>query len=250
MLGFDLELVGSEVEAGPYKADIEARIPQSGECVIIENQLTPADPRHLGQLLHYHARLKARRSVWVAPSFYGTNLDVIDWLNRSTGDSFYFYAVRVSVNRDRESGLAPIFEVFRYPEGWKDVRAVDFWAHLAKLHPDAPEPELGTSARRARHWLGKAELKVVQHFMPARARVYLTGRWRDSEKDVLSRISRFRDSLEAELMDSGYVGGKNERCRTQLWIDTQDKCNWNEIANWLHRQRETYVDVLREGQDH
>ena len=247
VLGFDLELVGTEVEAGPYRADIEARIPQSGERVVIENQLTPADPRHLGQLLHYHARLKAKISVWVAPFFWGTNLSAIGWLNRVSGDSFSFYAVRVSVYRDLALALVPVFEVLKYPNGWQDRRAGEFWAHLTNLYPDAVEPVLESSQRRVRHYVGDAGLTVVQYFRPDCVRVYLTGKRGETDSMVFSKVSKYRNSLEAELKNSEFLGGKNSRCTTQLRIDTHNRRNWDETATWLHTQREIYERVLREG---
>ena len=63
-LGFELELEGTEVKAGPFKADIVALRSNCAERVIIENQLTHADSKHLGQLIHYHVSLGAQTSVW------------------------------------------------------------------------------------------------------------------------------------------------------------------------------------------
>jgi hypothetical protein len=139
VLGMDLELVGTEVEAGPYRADIEARIPKDGSRVIIENQLTRADPKHMGQLLNYHVRLNAEKSVWVATDFWGTNLSVIRWLNRHSGESFGFFAVRVRVFRDQNSTLVPVFEVIEYAKEWKDPRAIKFWAYAAARCQGTPE---------------------------------------------------------------------------------------------------------------
>ena len=68
-LGISLELVGTEVAVGPYRGDIVARIHQNGARVVVENQLMQADPKHLGQLLTYFARRKAKVGVWVATSF-------------------------------------------------------------------------------------------------------------------------------------------------------------------------------------
>lgn len=250
VLGFDLELVGTEVEAGPYRADIEARIPQSGERVIIENQLTPADSRHLGQLLHYHARLEAKKSVWVAPFFWGTNLSAIHWLNQISGESFSFFAVRVSVYRDQALALAPVFEVLEFPNGWQDRSASEFWAHLSSMYPDAPVPKPRSSRRRVRQFVGSAGLTVVQFFRPDCVRVYLTGKASETDTNVFSKTCKFRNSIEKRVKNSEFLGGKNPRCTTQLRIDTHNKCNWDQMAHWLHRQRETYVEVLREGLDH
>ena len=51
----DLELEGTEVTVGPYRADIVARMPQDGSGVLIENQPEHANLQHLGQVLAYLA---------------------------------------------------------------------------------------------------------------------------------------------------------------------------------------------------
>ena len=247
VLDMDLELLGTEVKAGPYKADIVARAPKDGTRVIIENQLTHADHKHLGQLLHYHVSLKAQASVWVATDFWGTNLSVLNWLNRQSGESFRFFAVRVSVYRDPESTLVPAFEVIEYPKGWEDPRAREFWAHFAARLQSAPKGVRGSSFRRVRHLIQEADLKIVQYIRPDSVRVYLTGNWNEPDKDVLTRINPYWQSLKANLKNSGFLGGKNPRCTTQLRINTHDRNNWDNMACWLDDQRKKYESVLRNG---
>ena len=45
-LGIELELENTEVQIGPYRADIVARIPQDDTRVLIENQLESANLQH------------------------------------------------------------------------------------------------------------------------------------------------------------------------------------------------------------
>ena len=63
-LGLELELEGQEVDVGSYRADIVARVPQTDDRVLIENQLEFADLLHLGQVLAYLAGLEAKIVVW------------------------------------------------------------------------------------------------------------------------------------------------------------------------------------------
>ena len=81
VLDIDLDFVGREVHVGPYKADVLAQNARNGDLIVIENQLTRADPRHLGQLFTYVARLEARCGVWIAPNYWDTNLTAIRLLN-------------------------------------------------------------------------------------------------------------------------------------------------------------------------
>ena len=107
-----LELEDTEVQVGPYRADIVARIPQDGTRVLIENQLEDANLQHLGQVLAYLAGLEAQIIVWVATSFNEANLSAIRWLNENTPESFTFFAVQVSVVQR----LEPALEVIERPK--------------------------------------------------------------------------------------------------------------------------------------
>ncbi|MDE0183234.1 MAG: hypothetical protein OXL39_17925 [Caldilineaceae bacterium] len=244
-LGFDLELEGMEVKAGPFKADIVARKSNSVDRVIIENQLTLADSKHLGQIIHYHVSLGAQTSVWVAPRFWGTSRSAIRWLNKISGGEFSFFAVRVSVPSDQDTKFHPVLEVFDYPKSWKDRRAIEFWSHSDARLPKGRKGAMGSSCRRRRHFVKEANLKIVQYFQPDCVRVYITGNWGEGDGPVFSRIAPFRASLRAVSSDSEFLGGKNPRCTTQLRIDTHDKGNWNEMAEWLETQRLKYETVLK-----
>ncbi len=174
----DLELEGTEVNVGPYRADIFARIPQDGSGVLIENQLERANLQHLGQLLAYLAGLEAKIVIWVATGFDEAHLSAIRWLNDHTADPFAFFAVRVSVVRIGDSPLAPVFDVIERPNEWdRTVGEItrsgslsrvgqfrrDFWAHLAKVMPDAPGPRSGYAASYVHYWVEPAELYICQY---------------------------------------------------------------------------------------
>ena len=248
-LGISLELVGTEVAVGPYWADIVARIHQNGARAVVENQLMQADPKHLGQLLTYFARRKAKVGVWVATSFWRTNLSAIQLLNKHTAAPDGFYAVRVSVYRNKNSKLVPVFEVIEHTGGWRDRRASDFWDHLAARRPDAPPPIIhpNSNFRRGRHVVKEANLKIVQYFMPDFVRVYVTGNWKEADKAVIAKIKPFRLSLLKTLDKTQFLAGDNPRCTTELKVNTFDRGNWDGMADWLDDQRMKYERVLRNG---
>ena len=76
-LGVELEVEDTEVYIGPYRADIVARVPQTDELVLIENQLEWANLQHLGQVLSYLAGLEARIVIWIATGFLDEHLSAI-----------------------------------------------------------------------------------------------------------------------------------------------------------------------------
>ena len=62
-LGLDIELTAAEHPVGPFFLDLIGRDLTNDCILIVENQLTPTDHGHLGQLLTYAANLDAATVV-------------------------------------------------------------------------------------------------------------------------------------------------------------------------------------------
>jgi hypothetical protein len=107
-----------EKEVGPFSADILAKEADTERWVIIENQLTPTDHGHLGQLLTYAAGLEARTVIWIAEEFREEHRAAIDFLNRATTEEFAFFGVRIELYRIGDSPLAPAFSILAKPNDW------------------------------------------------------------------------------------------------------------------------------------
>lgn len=254
----DLELEGTEVTVGPYRADIVARIPQDGSGVLIENQLEHANLQHLGQVLAYLAGLEAKIVIWVATGFDESHLSAIRWLNDHTSDPFAFFAVRVSVVRIGDSPLAPVFEVIERPNGWDRVVGAitrtgslsrvgqfrrDFWAHFTKVLPDAPGPRSGYAGSNVYYRVEPADLYISQYIAQGQVGVYLTGKNGTKDDDVQDRIKLYVDALAKELGEDA----ETSESWTGLDIDANDRKNWDEMAHWLEDRRAIYERVLSNG---
>jgi hypothetical protein len=117
-IGVPLQLEAVEKEVGTFYADILAREPDTDRWVLIENQITPTDHGHLGQLLTYAAGLEARTIIWIAETFREEHRAAIDFLNHATSEEFAFFAVQVELYRIGDSPLAPDFTVVAKPNDW------------------------------------------------------------------------------------------------------------------------------------
>ena len=93
-VGIGLEREGTEVQIGPYRADIVARA-QDGTQVLIENQLEEANLQHLGQVLAYLAGLEAETVVWIATGFNEAHLSAIRWAERTHCGSIRFFCGQI-----------------------------------------------------------------------------------------------------------------------------------------------------------
>lgn len=259
VLGVELECEDTEVRVGPYRADIVARIPQDDTRVLIENQLGDADLRHLGQLLAYLAGLEAKMVVWVATGFDEAHRSAIRWLNEHTADPFAFFAVRLELVRIGDSRPAPVFDVIERPNEWdRQVQSVgrggalsdtgkfrrDFWAHFATRIPDAPGLRPGYAGSNVWHRIESAGLTVVQFLARDRVGVYVIGEWGESFAAAAPRTEPYAAAMRNALPDDHVTNGENHRFLTERLIDSRDRSNWDEMADWLDTRRRIYERVL------
>src|SRR5918992_270660 len=118
-LGIDLQLDSAEYPVGPFELDLIGRDLGQDAVVMVENQLTPTDHTHLGQLLTYAAGTDAGLIVWIATAFGEQHRQAIDWLNERTDEGTRFFGVELEVLRIGDSAPAPHFNVVAAPNDWQ-----------------------------------------------------------------------------------------------------------------------------------
>lgn len=118
-LQIDLELVEREHRVGPFELDLLGRDLTHDAALIVENQLTPTDHGHLGQLLTYAAGTEAATVVWIARAFREQHRQALDWLNERTDERTRFFGVELQVVRIGTSQPAPNLKVVSAPNDWQ-----------------------------------------------------------------------------------------------------------------------------------
>jgi hypothetical protein len=108
----------TEVQVGPFRADILCREVGTEGYVLIENQLERTDHTHLGQIMTYAAGLDAAKIIWISPQFTEEHRAALDWLNSITGDNFHFFGIQLELWQIADSPLAPRFEIIAKPNDW------------------------------------------------------------------------------------------------------------------------------------
>jgi hypothetical protein len=121
LLGIDLELQAAEHPVGGFRLDLVGRDLTNGCVLIVENQLTPTDHGHLGQLMTYAAGTEASTIVWIATEFREEHRQAIDWLNELAQGNARFFGVEVGVVAIRDSPPAPLFRLKAQPNDWHAV---------------------------------------------------------------------------------------------------------------------------------
>ncbi len=272
-LGLRLELEGTELAVEGFAADILARDITDGTKVLIENQLTRTDHRHLGQILTYLAGLNARKVIWIAPEFHAAHLSAIHWLNEHTDDDHAFFAVRLRVVRIGDSAPAPVFEVLARPSEWErqlaehsrqsgytkeaEIRFA-YWRFYLERHPQAAAAGLVPN----RHWsqwlpvcavegLASA-IQVVLSIGKTSSGIFVRGGWGEDKHSASRLLEPHLPVLHTRLglpenhyrnPAEGHVFGEFRP------LSCLDEAHWPELADWQEERRQAYTCAIREVLD-
>jgi hypothetical protein len=167
-IGIPLEVEDTEVNVGPFRADVLCRDMERGNQVLIENQIEKTDHGHLGQLLTYMAGLGSPTVVWIASRFTDQHRAAIDWLNEISTEEFNFFGVQIEAWKINNGPAAPRFDVIARPNEWtKKVRASisqsspnngeraekyrEFWSGFSSVERDDDRIRLPSPS--GRHWV-------------------------------------------------------------------------------------------------
>ena len=116
VIGFGLDLVKTEVQVGPYFADILAQSKtEEDHKVVVENQLNKTDHDHLGKAITYAANLGARTLIWISGHFTEEHREALDWLNHNTNEELAFWGLEIQAFHIGSSLPAPFFNVVSGP---------------------------------------------------------------------------------------------------------------------------------------
>lgn len=119
VIGVPFVVDQTEKRVGAYELDVFGHVEGTDAPVIIENQLTTTDHRHLGQLITYASGLEAALVIWIATEVTDEHRAAILWLNKVTGDEVSFYLVRPEVLQIDDSKPAVKFVVEASPSEFK-----------------------------------------------------------------------------------------------------------------------------------
>ncbi|WOS65832.1 hypothetical protein [Sinorhizobium fredii] len=259
VLGMKLELEGTELKVESFSADILARDLSTGGRVLIENQLEQSDHVHLGQIMTYLAGLQAETMVWIAPSFREPHLSAIRWLNEHTVEPFAFFAVKLRVVRIADSPYAPLFEVVEKPNAWdrqvqeKAREAVGlsefgqkrlaFWSHFVDRYPPQAITYPANAASTRWRAVEGSPIDIVQYLGSESVGVYIRASKGHSPGDALALLDSHRDQLESSI--GRPLGGSNGYfLGSKLSLDTDNRGNWDQAADWLASQADKYQEIL------
>ncbi|MBI1927039.1 DUF4268 domain-containing protein [Candidatus Poribacteria bacterium] len=262
-----LSSVERERSAGDFRVDLVAE-DESGNLVIIENQLEKSDHDHLGKLITYLTAIGAKTAIWIVADPRPEHVGAISWLNESSSASFYL--VKVEAVRIEDSPPAPLLTLIVGPSEEGPPVVVDkerhiirhrFWTQLlerakqkTKLHTNISPSHDGYIGGSA----GKRGLgfwyTVRQH--DSRVGLYIDRGTDKENQEIFDVLAKSKVAIETEFggpLEWGAPEGMKGR-----WIRKQlshggyrDKERWPEIQDAmidamirLEKAFRPYIDKL------
>ena len=208
-----------EAEAGDFSVDLVAE-DESGNKVIIENQLEKSNHDHLGKLVTYLVAMEARAAIWIVSEPRPEHVSAITWLNESSSASFYL--LKLEAIRIGESDPAPLLTLIVGPSDATkavgkakqefaerhDIRR-DFWARL--LEHAKTKTKLHAAISPGRYaWIGTGAgksglgLNYVVWEHETTVELYIDrGKNRDTEnKTIFDTLYAKKDEVEKSFGDA------------------------------------------------
>jgi hypothetical protein len=252
VIGLSLSNAEREQSAGDFNVDLVAE-DQSGNTVIIENQLEKSNHDHLGKLITYLATLEAKTAIWIVADPRPEHISAVSWLNESYASSFYL--VKLEAIRIGESPSAPLLTLIVGPseetrEAGKTKQEIAsrysdrqrFWTDLlegaktrtrlfANISPGQWGEIWATAGGRGLQY----KFAVRQH--DASVELYID-RTESEEinKKILAMLAEHKDDIETAFGGSLEWDSKEGRRSCRIWQQIsgggyRDDERWSEIHN-------------------
>ena len=217
----DFNISNPEIEqsAGSFKVDIVAE-DDSGNPVIIENQLEKSDHDHLGKLITYLVAMEAKTAIWIVSDPKPEHLASISWLNESSSANFYL--LKLEAIKIGDSPPAPLLTLIVGPseEGIEVGKAKKeiaeryqirekFWTQLLETAKEKSRLHANISPNR-HNWLGASAGKQGLGFNyslrknEAQVELYLDrGKEKEDENiSIFEQLVKEKEAIEESFGDS------------------------------------------------
>lgn len=247
-LGLSLVSVEREKNAGDFSVDLVAE-DESGNVVIIENQLEKSNHDHLGKLITYLTALEAKAAVWLVSEPRPEHVRAVAWLNESRAASFYL--VKVEAIQIGSSPPAPLLTLITGPSmeaveaGETKKEIVErhvlrkrFWTVLLEHAKSKTKLHSGISPN-IYNWIGtSAGIQGLNFNYALRRHDAQVELYIDSDKDsgegnqaILNKLAAHKEEIEREFGAPLQWESLDDKraCRIRKTIDI---AGWQDEAKW------------------
>lgn len=263
-LGLDFELIDTEFPVGNYSADIVARISETEEIVVIENQFGSTDHKHLGQIITYASGLNAKFIIWIVEDVNPEHRQAVDWINENTGDNINIFICKIGLWQINDSPIAPKFQIISSPNDWtKSVKTSlntemnptkalqrNYWTKV-KEEIDKNYSIFSSRKPRGQHWYNLAIGKPLAHIslimntqMPGlKVQLHIP-----NSEELFEYLYDSKEEIESELgYELEWSNPENTKSANIIIVkktDVDDESIWEENINWHLTKAEEFYKVF------
>lgn len=236
VINLPLSNVEREQSTGNFYVDLTAE-DNSGNTVIIENQLEKSNHDHLGKIITYLSSMDARTAIWIVSEPRPEHVSAINWLNESTAANFYL--LKIEGVKIGDSDPAPLLTLIVGPSEETEnvgkskrekkeryVLRKEFWTIVLNKLKDKTNLFNAVSPSES-SWLGAGSGKRgIQYTMwvtqdDARLSLYID-RGKDSEEEnqsILEKLEQYKDEIESIYGDKFEWHKKDDERACQIIIN-------------------------------
>lgn len=250
-IGDNLEVEATEATAGNFNIDILAKSNDTNKYVIIENQLSKTDHKHLGQCITYASVINASTIVWVSTEFNPEHQKALDWLNEHTSDDISFFGIKVKVIKIDNSEKALIFDVVSKPnedfrrinkqkeEGKSGLRQIKFWNEFKSSFNKRTSSKTNKTPR-PQSWfdvhVGSSELHIANLYKLRDGIVGTSIYLKEAKANewlnfFMMKKEEIESKMEAQLLWNPKPENKNLTISLEKRFDLEK--NENQAIDWL-----------------
>jgi hypothetical protein len=262
-LGIGIEAVGTEQNFGRFRIDILAKETNSGDYIIIENQLETTNHDHLGKVITYAAGFDAKYVIWIVKDVLDEHQRAIEWLNENLDESISCFLVKIEVWRIGDSRPAPRFEIISLRNNWvanlkrttvsgdiseNKVRQHEFWTALTDNFRTR-DPKMALQSPAPKHWHNFSLGSSFCHpnlTINSKENFVSCDLWTNNKEFLVflqEREERIKQELEVEF--EWWEANKTGGIRATLHVDdVYDQRHYPSSFDWLYRNVKTFQEVF------
>ncbi|GBU22987.1 hypothetical protein R80B4_02900 [Fibrobacteres bacterium R8-0-B4] len=272
-IGIDIEVEGTEVFIGSFKADILGRDSNNNK-IIIENQLERSNHDHLGKIITYASGINASIIIWICSNITEEHRQAIDWLNENTDENINFFAIEIELWKINNSDPAPRFNIICKPNEWVKKTKVattpiitktqslylEYWTYLNDyFSQEGTCLSLGKPTTKC--WHGLSFLKKNEKNLNIRMVIdigetskIVCSLWiwgAANAKKIFFKLREEKESIEKEIgpeLEWEWDEEPKKKNDASIYIirdgDFEDRNQWEEITKWLKEYSEKFYKTF------
>ncbi|NGP90025.1 DUF4268 domain-containing protein [Fodinibius halophilus] len=265
-IGIELAPIKSEARTGRYSVDILAEEQDTGQKVIVENQLEQTDHDHLGKLVTYASGHDAKYVVWIVRQANEEHRQAMEWLNDYTNNQINFFLIRLELWQIDESKPAVKMNTIVMPNEWtKTLREqnqtkeltdtkllqFEFWKQFVQYCNEKNSTlRLGRKVR-PKQWynisIGRSNARISLTLNTYKQEIRCTLYIPDDQeyyKNYYERKEEVEKELDEKLVWLPLPDKKACRIRVVRTGNIEHEDRWDEYFQWLKEKAEKFHEFF------